>query len=192
MVIRHRSFVECDLRGDTEFDVVVHEGDAGREQYCGKGLIRWSVDQLIVIELDVRIHVTQRPRQANIVDVVTEIRQRIFDDVVCEQLVPGMAAKCRSIAYVSLKRERPQVLDDSSVRKIAETLGPQQLRAEQGVILLFNRRTAGRNHELGAERKPQLVFGNRQKGDFWQQLKVVEAGLSLAFLWRLLNPFTLN
>src|SRR2546426_7148530 len=104
--------------------------------------------------------------------------------------MPGVAAERRGVADVALKREGTQVFDESSVGQVPEAFGPQQLGTEQGVILLFDRRTASRDDEFGPERKPQFVFRNRQKGHFRQQLKVIEAGLPSAFLRRLLNPLT--
>ena len=84
MGIRHRRLVERQLRRDTEFKVVVHEGEAGRDPDLRKGLPRRPGDQLVVVELDVGVQVTQRPRQADVVHVIAQIRQRIFDHIVGE------------------------------------------------------------------------------------------------------------
>src|SRR5215472_17319842 len=107
--------------------------------------------------------------------LLLRVGKRVLNNVIGKHLMPGPAAECGDVAEIALYPEGAQVLDRAFVRKVPKALGPEKFGPKLSMVLILDRRIAGRKYELCADREPELMLGNGEERPLGQQLEVVEA-----------------
>src|SRR5271156_5249662 len=107
MIAGDARVVQRELSTDGNLEMIADVSDPGCRQEGRKGLTGRSGNQLVVVDFIEEKEISKGPLQADILDVVAQVHERIFSDLVGEHFVAGMAAERGQIAEIALDAKRP-------------------------------------------------------------------------------------